>query len=409
MQSYLARQPVLNRDKATVGYELLFRDGPNNCFPNVEDEQATNRLLADNFFTYNAAQVTAGKKAFVNFPHSSLIQRIPLMFSKQSFVIEVLESCEPNDELLEAVIELHQKGYTLALDDFVPHAVWNRFLPYIHIIKFDIRVTPIAKASFFIRHHKDKSNKLLFLAEKVETHEEFIDARDAGFDLFQGYFFSRPEMIQRKALTPSALTTLRLFQEISQTDVNFDKVESIIATDVSLSYKMLRHVNNMKSTQAKPVTSFKQALVYLGEERLRRFITFVATAHAMEKKPASLYSLSLQRAHLCERLGKQVTPAIAGNQAFLTGLFSLLDSILDQPIEELINLLPLSEEIKQALVNQTGQLGLILLLMEAYDTANWENVSRFSKELAINETSVADLYLESVKWTTLFEQQQQSN
>ncbi|ELR67382.1 Putative signal transduction protein [Photobacterium marinum] len=388
---------------------MLFRDGPDNCFPDVEDEQATNRLLADNFFTSNANHLTSGKKAFVNFPHNSLVQRIPLMFSKQSFVIEILESCKPDDELLEAVIELHQKGYTLALDDFVPHTAWNRFLPYIHIIKFDIRATPIAKASFFIRHQKTKYSKMQFLAEKVENHEEFIAAREAGFDLFQGFFFSRPEMIQNKALTPSALTTLRLFQEISQEDVNFKQVESIIATDVSLSYKLLRHVNNMTSSRSKPITSFKQALVYLGEERLRRFITFIATSHAMEKKPAALYSLSLQRAHLCERLGKLVTPRIAGNQAFLTGLFSLLDSILDKPIEELIEQLPLSEEIKLALVNQEGTLGQILRLMEAYDAAEWDKVSQFCQELVINESNVADLYLESVKWATLFEKQQQQS
>jgi len=403
MHSYLARQPVLNRDKATVGYELLFRDGPNNCFPDVGDEHATNRLLADNFFTSGAMQATAGKKAFVNFPYNSLIQRTPLMFPKKSFVIEILETCEPSDELLEAVIELKEKGYTLALDDFIPSAAWNRFLPHIHIIKFDIRSVPVAKARFFMRHHKDKANKIIFLAEKVETHDEFTEAYDAGFDLFQGFFFSQPEMMQRKTLTPCALTTLRLYKEISQPDVDFNTVESIIATDVSLSYKLLRHVNNMTSTRSKPISSFKQALVYLGEERLRQFITFVATAHATEKKPQSLYSLSLQRAHFCERLSNLVAEEIIGNQAFLTGLFSLLDSLLDQPIEDVITLLPLSEEIQQALVHQTGSLGRILKLIMAYDKAQWEDVSELSKQLAINESDVADLYLESLKWASYFE------
>lgn len=403
MHSYLARQPVLNRDKATVGYELLFRDGPSNCFPDIGDEQATNRLLADNFFTSGAVQATAGKKAFVNFPYSSLIQRTPLMFPKKSFIIEILETCNPSDELLEAVIELNQKGYTLALDDFIPNAAWNRFLPHIHIVKFDIRSTPIAKASFFIRHHKDKANKILFLAEKVESHEEFMEAYDAGFDLFQGFFFSKPEMMQRKTLTPSALTTLRLYQEVSLPNVDFDKVERIIATDVSMSYKLLRHVNNMTSTRAKPVSSFKQALIYLGEERLRRFISFVATAHATERKPQSLYSLSLQRAHFCERLSTLVTPTIIGNEAFLTGLFSLLDSLLDQPIEDLITLLPLSDEIQQALVCQAGPLGTILKLIRAYDKAHWEEVSQLSQQLNIEESDVADLYLESLKWASFFE------
>ncbi|RWX55246.1 EAL and HDOD domain-containing protein [Photobacterium chitinilyticum] len=403
MHSYLARQPVLNRDKATVGYELLFRDGPNNCFPDVGDEHATNRLLADNFFTSGAIEATGGKKAFVNFPYNSLIQRTPLMFPKKSFIIEILETCDPSDELLEAVIELKEKGYTLALDDFIPSAAWNRFLPHIHIIKFDIRTVPIAKARFFMRHHKDKVNKILFLAEKVETHDEFTEAYDAGFDLFQGFFFSQPEMMQRKTLTPCALTTLRLYKEITLPDVDFNTVESIIATDVSLSYKLLRHVNNMRYSQAKPISSFKQALVYLGEERLKRFVTFVATAHATEKKPQSLYSLSLQRAHFCERLSNLAATEIIGNQAFLTGLFSLLDSLLDQPIEDVITLLPLSKEVQKALVHQTGPLGSILKLIMAYDKAQWEDVSELSKQLGLHESDIADLYMESLKWASYFE------
>lgn len=403
MHSYLARQPVLNRNKETVGYELLFRDGPNNCFPNIEDEQATNRLLADNFFTHSAKKATGGKLAFINFPYCSLIQRTPLMFAKKSFIIEILETCEPTDELLEAVTELHQQGYLLALDDFVPSEAWNRFLPYVHFVKFDIQVTPIAKAGFFIRRQRDRVEHLKFLAEKVETHEEFEAAHEAGFDLFQGYFFSRPEMIQRKTLTPCALTTLRLFQEISQDIVDFDTVETIIANDVSLSYKLLRHVNGMTSAQAKPVTSFRQALVYLGEERLRRFISFVATAHATERKPRSLYGLSVQRAQFSERLSKQLSPAPAGSQAFLAGLFSLLDSLLDHPIEELVTQLPLSDEVKAAVIHQQGPLGLILRLSQAYDQANWSEVTQLCQTLAVPESVVAELYLESLQWSSFIE------
>ncbi|OAN18458.1 histidine kinase [Photobacterium jeanii] len=407
MYSYLARQPILNKDKVTIGYELLFRDGPENSFPNICDEEATNRLLIDNFFSSGSNQVTGGKRGFVNFPHASLIQRVPLMFPKQSFIIEILESCEPNDELLEAIIELNQKGYTLALDDFNPSPEWNRFIPYIHIIKFDIRQTPIEKCALFIRRHK--IGKLKFLAEKVENHEEFMAAYDAGFDFFQGYFFSKPEMMQRRSLTPSGLTTIRLYQEICQPEVDYNKVEEIIATDVSLSYKLLRHVNGMLITRAKPISSFKQALVYLGEEKLRRFITFVAASHALENKPQSLYNLSLQRAQFCERLVPKASIKVCGNQAFLTGLFSLLDSLLDQPLEELLRLLPLSDDIKSALIEQKGPLGILLKLAVAYDKADWDVVARCTTALKLNESDVVDAYMQSVKWATAFERTMTKN
>ncbi|WP_318502243.1 EAL and HDOD domain-containing protein [Photobacterium leiognathi] len=404
MFSYIARQPILNRNKHTIGYELLFRDGPDNCFPNIGDEQATNRLLNDNFFsTAGEVQLTSGKRAFVNFPYNLLVSGTPLLFPKQSFIIEILESCSPTDELFEAIKQLHQKGYTLALDDFIPSEAWNRFMPYIHIIKFDIRIISIEKAARFIKFYKEKT-KLRFLAEKVETQEEYQQAYDAGFDLFQGFFFSKPELIQRKSLKPSSITTLRLFKEICVAEVDYDKVEEIIATDVTLSYKLLRHVNAMTSTRSKPVTSFKQALIFLGEEKLRRFITFVATSHAVENKPPSLYNLSLQRAHFCEQLYRTRVPKDNGNQAFLTGLFSLLDSLLDQPLDELLKHLPLSEQVKLALTKRVGPLGAILNLTDAYDQANWPLVKKYSDALKINESSIADYYLESVKWSAEYEQ-----
>ncbi|MBC7004630.1 HDOD domain-containing protein [Photobacterium sp. BZF1] len=404
MNSYLARQPVLNRDKDTIGYELLFRDGPNNSFPDVDEEHATHRLLTDNFLSTGHSDVASGKKAFINFPHGSLINRIPLLFPKKSFIIEILETCQPDDNLLAAVMELYQAGYTLALDDFTPTPEWNRFIPFVHIIKFDLRATPLAKAGFFIRRLKEKGSKITFLAEKVETHEEFMAASEAGFDLFQGYFFSRPEIVRKKALEPSALTTLRLYKEISRVEVNFDKIEKIIATDVTLSYKLLRHVNNITYTRAKPISSFKQALIYLGEEKLRRFVTFVATSHAVEKKPESLYFLSLQRARFSEQLSQHLQIPIDSNEAFLTGLFSLLDSILEQPIEALIDQLPLDETVQHALINRRGYLGGILRLAVAHDQADWQTIKRLCQALKLEESVVAETYMESLKWVTVFEQ-----
>ncbi|GHA48737.1 EAL and HDOD domain-containing protein [Photobacterium aphoticum] len=403
--SYLARQPILNRRKETIGYELLFRDGPDNAFPAIEDEQATHRLLTDNFLGANAADISAGKKAFVNFPYSSLVKRTPLMFAKESFIIEILETCEPDDALLEAVIELHNHGYTLALDDFMPAPPWQRFLPYIHIIKFDIRAIPISRAGFFIRHHREKGSKLRFLAEKVESHAEFLAARDAGFDLFQGYFFSRPEILRQKTLSPSVITTLRLYQAVSQPEIDLGLIEQLIINDVTLSYKLLRHVNTMTASRAKPISSFKQALAFLGDARLRRFVTFVATSQATEDKPLSLYLLSLQRARFCEYLSQHITPKVNPNQAFLTGLFSLLDSMLDQPIATLINQLSLNKAIRHALIAQHGELGLLLQLAMAYDNADWPRIKQLSQILQVKESVVAERYLESLKWAAHHEQQ----
>ncbi len=194
--SYIARQPILDKSKKTVGYELLFRDGPKNTFPAIDPEHATSRLLSDHFLSTHYATL-GDKLGFVNFPYQSLINKVPTLFPADRLVIEILEDCEPTSDLLDAVKEMAALGYKIALDDFVPSKEWRAFLPFVSIIKFDIQAISLDKAQLFI--DRLSNSNIQFLAEKVETHEEFARAKKMGFDYFQGYFFSKPEMIQRKS------------------------------------------------------------------------------------------------------------------------------------------------------------------------------------------------------------------
>ena len=394
MYSYVARQPILDTDKNTIGYELLFRDGPKNWFPDIDAEQATSRLLSDQFMNtcYNSA---GNKLAFVNFPYSSLIRLIPTLLPKDKLIIEILEDCEPTDELLQAVVIFYKKGYKMALDDFVPDSRWDRFLPYIDFIKFDIQLFPLSEAKSFIRdnlHYKIK-----FLAEKVETYEEFQQAKKIGFDYFQGYFFSKPEMVQQRVIEPSELVTLQLCTEISTPELDYDAIEKLIASDVTLSYKLLKYVN-ASSVISKAITSFKHALIYLGQDKLRRFISLMTAAHANQHKPQYLYVLSIQRARICEQLVTKGSFKAEPNQAFLMGIFSLLDALLDKPLSQILTNLPLSDELKLALNEGKGELGHLLNAVKAYQNADWEQVNNHCNILGISEELFARQYAESVKW-----------
>lgn len=392
--SYVARQPILDREKRTIGYELLFRDGPKNTFPEVEPELATSRLLSDHFLSthYN----TLGNKlGFVNFPHQSLVNLVPTLFPKDSLVIEVLEDCEPTQELLDAIKHLHECGYRIALDDFVPTKAWKRFLPYVSMIKFDIRLVPIEKAAIFIQALSQFN--IDFLAEKVETYEEFEQALDAGFNYFQGYFFSKPEMIQKKRLNPAFLTVIQLCKEIADKPIDFNEVERLFSIDVTLSYKLLTYVNSGYTLTTK-IKSFRQALIYLGEERLRRFISLVAIASVQEDKPDSLYSLAIQRARMCEILLSQMKTKYDPGQAFLTGMFSLLGSLLDQPLSDVIEDIPVDEDIKLALTSRKGVLGYLLSMCIAYEQADWELAERYCSVLKLTETQLADAFNASTEW-----------
>jgi len=392
--SYVARQPIFDSERNAVAYELLFRDGPKNTFPDIEAEQATSRLLSDQFLSVHY-QSLGKKRGYVNFPYQSLINQIPELFPSNSIVVEILEDCEPTDELLHAIKELYKKGYTLALDDFVPSSDWLRFLPFISIIKFDIRAIPIGKAAFFIA--KLKKSKIQFLAEKVETYEEFKQAKDVGFTLFQGYFFAKPEMVQQRAIEPSLITVVQLCKEIANTEINYSEIERLISTDVSLSYKLLRYVNS-SSLISSEIKSFKQALIYLGEDRLKKFVALVAVSSTNDDKPNSLYALSISRARQCELLARQSKGKIDTSLAFLTGLFSLLDSLLDQTIETILESIPVDQSIKNALLDGTGDLGKLIQLVRAFERAKWDDVVTARRSLEIQEDQVADCYHQSQAW-----------
>lgn len=393
--SYVARQPILDRERKTVAYELLFRDGPKNTFPEVEPELATNRLLSEQFLGAEYSSI-GDKLGFVNFPYQSLVNQVPTLFPKEKIVVEVLEDCAPTDDLLAAVKKLNQLGYTIALDDFVPSPEWKRFLPFVHLIKFDIRIVPIAKAATFIQRLKE--SKIEFLAEKVETYDEYQEAISAGFHYFQGYFFSKPEILQQKALSPSFLTVIQLCKAIASDNVDYSDVERIISSDVTLSYKLLRHVNS-SSQISSDIKSFRQALAYMGEQKLRKFVSLVAIASTQDSKPESLYSLSIQRARFSELIAGCSDKPDYKSQAFLTGIFSLLDSLLDQPLETVIESIPIDNEIKSALLTQQGHLGQVLSIAIAYEKADWSEVSRLGDSLHISTEQLAQSYVDSTNWT----------
>lgn len=326
--SHVARQPILNRQKTTVAYELLFRDGASNSFPNIDPDTATSKILFDNIIATDFEKITNGNLVFINFTQPLLEQHIPLVVSNQQCVIEILEDCKPTAKLLSAIKYLKEKEYKIALDDFIYDKSWEPFFPYIDIIKVDIEVTPIASVREKFADIK-KRYKVVLLAERVETQQDFNEALDAGFGLFQGYFFAKPEIIQQKKIPPSKLTILRLINNINEDVLDFNELERTISTDPNISYKFLRYVNNAASGHQR-ISSLKQTLVYLGESMVKRFATLVITSDATGSKPSIVFLLSLQRAYFLEACVGKYPIKVSKDTAFLTGLFSLIDVLLDQ-------------------------------------------------------------------------------
>ncbi|MEZ9438233.1 EAL and HDOD domain-containing protein [Vibrio atlanticus] len=396
--TYVARQPILNRNKNTLGYELLFRDGERNAYPaHIESNRATYRLIVENFLSVGHNPSIPSSRCFINFPHQSLIRRLPLGLPKDKVVVEILETCQPTDELLEAVKELYQAGYMIALDDFTSTPEWERFLKYTHIVKLDIMQMGLDEACDLVKAHQGK--KFSFLAERVETEQEFKQAKEAGFKFFQGYFFSKPEIIKTKYISPEQVIAMELFQEVCKPEVNFQRVESIVAKDVVLSYKLLRFVNTMSPRLEVTISSFRQALVYLGQEKLKMFVSLAVASYVSDKKPKELYGLSLQRAQFCQRMSRYQAFEGHAEQAFMIGLFSLLDALLDLSLENLVEQLPLCKSIKVALLRREGPYGALLALEESFEHADWQKIDDHCADLGLNVEQVKTELTEARRWS----------
>jgi len=396
MYFYTARQPILDKEKNLFAYELLFRDGVENVFPEVDSNEATSRMIEGSQLNLGLDEFLGDKPGFINFTLDALLKKYPTLLPPNQVVIEILETVQPGKRLLAECQALKEDGYVLALDDYIHQPVWRHFYPLIDIIKVDLRSTSFEQI-IQIKHDIADFPHIKLLAEKVETNEEFEQAIEMGFDYFQGYFFSKPEMMQSRALSPGQMTLAELLYETAKTDMDLNSITSIFERDVSLSYKLLRYSNSAVFKRRTEIATIKQALVILGQSELKRFLSVLFTAQISSDKPAELMRLAMTRARFAEHLSLLASFAEPA-KAFLTGMMSLIDAILDEPMASVMAKLPLSQDIKSALIEQQGPMADYLALVKLYEQAHWEEAQEWIQRLRLDNKAVPDAYHSSVQW-----------
>jgi len=396
MEVYVARQPIFKKNKKLYGYELLFRGGMSNSFPDIDGDTATSKLLSNSFFTIGMNQLTGGKMAFINFTQKLLIRKTPMMFPVENMMVEILEDVTPDDEVINACLDISEAGYAIALDDFVFKNEMKPLIALAHIIKIDFLLSPIEEIRQMVS--KLRAYKIKLLAEKIETYDEFETALSMGFTYFQGYFFSKPEVLSGKEIIPSKITLLRIIGEANKKECSFDKLEKLINRDVSISYKLLRYINSAYFKRACEISTIKHAIILLGEKEIKRFISLVASAELASNKPDELIRTSIIRARFCELLGINSRNGVNDSELFLTGLFSLLDAILDNTMENIMKNLPLSKNIKQALLEAKGELFDYLRFVSCYETANWDQCSLIISKINVKNDKIPEFYQDAVNW-----------
>lgn len=398
MDIFIARQPVFDQCKRLFAYEVLYRSSMDNAFPgNVDSDEATHTVLAHVLFNIGLDAITGNRRALINFPENHLQQRTPHQLPNSRCIIEILETIEPSEKNLAACQELRDKGYTLALDDFDFNHSAERFLPLVDIVKVDfqsIDQQQLAESMARMRKYSGVS----WLAEKIENEEEFQLALSLGFSYFQGYFFNKPEIIKNRKIDTAKIVLLNLLAEVSRAEINLNKIERLIAPDVSLAFKLLRYINSVFFSLVSKVTSIHFALVYLGEQGTRQFISLAAASELATGKPNELMRLSMIRAEWCRLLAERGSSGHEPAQLFLLGLFSLLDAMLDMPMAEITASLPLSGAIVTALNSGTGPLAPYLQAVQAYEQGDFSGCVAALQQLAIDSESMISTYIKALAW-----------
>ncbi len=396
MDKFIARQPIFTTQRNVFGYELLFRTSLENFFPQQHAEIAA-AAMVDNVFLFGMEHLTQDRQAFMNCSRDFLVRDYSTLLPKEHVVLEILETIEPDDEVVAAVRRLKQAGYTVALDDYKDSPEWRRLVPLADYIKVDVLATPVEEQQRLAREFAGTNVKLV--SEKVETYEVFERTMRCGYKYFQGYFFSKPEMLTRHDIPAYKLNYLLVLQAANRPELDLKEIAERIKAEASLSYRLLRYLNSPAFFLARDVSSIPHALRLLGEEGVRKWVSLMAIASMGEDKPQELVVLPLIRARFCELLAPPAGIEQAGNDLFLLGLLSALDAILDMPMEDVLKEIAIQHEIRDALLGEENLLRRVFDVAVMYERGSWDRLDDAAARMRIIPEAIPDRFIQAVDWT----------
>jgi c-di-GMP-related signal transduction protein len=390
---FVARQPILTTDEKVFGYELLFRDGIENFFRSP-DSDAASRSTLNTSMLLGLDVLCDGRRAFVNCTRDILLKDYVTLLPAGQTVVEILETVPADDLVLAACRRLKEAGYMIALDDFSANDQRQVLTDLADIIKVDLRVTSADDAAAMVERYGPWRCRLL--AEKVETREEFLASKKAGFLYFQGYFFRRPELLTAHEIPANRLNYLRMLKAVSQPELDVREIENLVKGEASLCYRLLRYLNSAAFGFASEIHSVRHALSILGEREVRRWIRLVASLGAGQDKASDLVLSALVRARFCELLSPKVQHG--DSDLFLMGMLSLMDTILEIPMRQVLDNVPIDQECKAVLLGATSRLRPFYMLMLAQESGEWVAVKELTAELQLSEGDVSAAYWQAMQW-----------
>jgi len=392
----LARQPILDRTLRLRGYELLARDS-SGVFPIAQPGHVTTcQVLVEALGEFGLEKLVGALPAYINVTREFLTGEIPLPLPPKRVVLELLESIEPGAAVLRGAERLKREGFTLALDDYTgPRPGYDELLRLVDIVKVDCLGVDPGKLPELVGGLKQRGLRLL--AEKVESPEMFRACEKLGFDLFQGYFFARPDLLRGRLQSVDRSSLLLLLAKLQDSQTTPEDLEGVIAQDPVLSLKLVRFVNSAQIGLRQRIESLRDVVVYLGTDAVRNIACVMLLAR-VDNKPRELMITALLRARMCEELARGAAPGSA-HRAFTVGLFSMLDALVDQNLGEVVGPLRLHAEIHEALIHRSGRMGAQLESVLAYERGEFERLPASDPTPA----AVREAYLSSLSWVMRME------
>jgi len=388
---YIGRQPIYDRKLDVYAYELLFRAASDNSAKFTDGDKATSDVIVNTFLEIGLDNIVGNRLAFINLTRAFFVGEHTISLPRDRVVLELLEDIEADEEVINSVKRLSEQGYSIALDDFIYHESLQPLVQLADIVKIDI----MSMSRDEIREHVQalRQHPLRLLAEKVETQEEHDYCMELGFDYFQGYFFAQPKVIRGQRLPNNRLAILKLLSRLQDPEITSKHLEELIAQDVAFSYRILRYVNSAAYAPPRKIESIHQAVVRLGLQTIKSWTALLAMSQ-VDNKPTELVVTAMIRGKMAEEMARALG-ADQQDSFFTVGLFSALDALMDNSMEEILTQLPLADHISQALLHKGGGLhGEVLNCVLAYERGEWENLG--CSELGTHR--IRNCYLEAVQW-----------
>lgn len=387
---FVGRQPILDRTLKLYGHELLFREGAENFFTG-EADRAAKSVIDNSLLLF---QEGSEEVFFLNCTKEVLLSKFVTLLPPNRTVLEILETVEPDDEFLRCCEELKQQGYRFALDDYAPTEATSSLIAITDLIKIDFLASGEEERSRIYELARGK--KVKFLAEKLETEEDFQRARKEGCELFQGYFFCKPIMVPARAIPQSKLIYMRLLAELSNSETDISRVEQLVMSDTSICYRLLRLVNSALYGLPEPVSSIRHALLRIGENEFRKLVTLTLVNAASTPSAKAATRIALERAKFCELLAPYLKEE--GATLYLLGLLSLIDVILGMTMGQVMESLPLSPKLKAALLAGSGDLQIVIELVREREAGDVARVDDLQARMALPAERAAALHATAVQW-----------